>query len=57
MNKRFPHYRTCGVTAQEYSVYGDSAAESKFFIEFIALIIRNRIYNALKDEMKKDQNL
>ena len=34
-------------------VYGDSAAESKIFIEFIALIIRNRIYNALKDEMKK----
>lgn len=34
-------------------VYGDLAAESKIFIEFIALIIRNRIYNALKDEMKK----
>ncbi len=34
-------------------VYGDSAAESKIFIEFIVLIIRNRIYNALKDKMKK----
>lgn len=34
-------------------VYGDSAAESKIFIEFIALIIRNRIYNVLKDGMKK----
>ncbi len=31
-------------------VYGDSAAESKIFIEFIALIIRNKIYNCLKDE-------
>lgn len=34
-------------------VYGDAAAESKIFIEFIALIIRNRIYNYLKDELKK----
>lgn len=34
------------------SIYGDSAAESKIFIEFIALIIRNRIYNCLKDEMR-----
>ena len=25
-------------------IYGDSAADSKIFIEFIALIIRNRIY-------------
>lgn len=33
-------------------IYGDSAAESKIFIEFLALIIRNRIYNYLKDEMK-----
>lgn len=33
-------------------IYGDSAAESKIFIEFIALIIRNKIYNYLKDEMK-----
>ena len=32
-------------------IYGDSAAESKIFIEFIALIIRNRIYTYLKDEM------
>lgn len=28
--------------------YGDSASESKMFIEFIALIIRNRIYTYLK---------
>lgn len=33
-------------------IYGDSSGESKIFIEFIALIIRNRIYNYLKDEMK-----
>lgn len=33
-------------------IYGDASAESKIFIEFIALIIRNRIYNYLKDEMK-----
>ena len=34
-------------------VHGDSAAESKIFIGFIALIIRNRIYTLLKDEMRK----
>lgn len=34
-------------------VYGDSEAESKIFIEFIALVIRNRIYNNLKEEMEK----
>ena len=34
-------------------IYGDSAAESKIFIEFIALIIRNKIYNCLKDEMRE----
>ena len=33
-------------------IYGDSAAESKIFIEFIALIIHGRIYNCLKDEMR-----
>lgn len=34
-------------------IYGDSAAESKIFIEFLALIIRNKIYNCLKDEWIK----
>ena len=34
-------------------VCGDSSAESKIFIEFVALIIRNRIYTALKDEMRR----
>ena len=31
-------------------IYADSAAESKIFIEFLALIIRNRIYNCLKED-------
>lgn len=34
-------------------IYGDSSADSKIFIEFIALIIRNKIYNCLKDEWMK----
>lgn len=34
-------------------IYGDSATESKIFIEFLALIIRNRMYNCLKDELMK----
>lgn len=34
-------------------IYGDSAAESKIFIEFLALIVRNRMYNCLKDERLK----
>lgn len=34
-------------------IYGDSAAASKIFIEFLALIIRNRMYNCLKDELIK----
>lgn len=37
-------------------IYGDSAAESKIFIEFIALIIRNKIYTCLKDELQKMEN-
>lgn len=31
----------------------DESATSKIFIEFVALIIRNRMYNYLKDEMKE----
>jgi hypothetical protein len=34
-------------------VHTDIAAASKIFIEFIALIVRNKIYTCLKDEMKK----
>lgn len=34
-------------------VHSDNALAAKIFIEFIALIIRNRFYNLLKDEMIK----
>lgn len=34
-----------------YRVYTNEAMEAKVFVSFIALIIRNRIYTALKDEM------
>jgi len=34
-------------------VYSDESASAKIFIEFIALIVRNKIYTCLKDEMKK----
>lgn len=34
-------------------IYGDSAVESKIYIEFMALIIRNKIYNCLKAEMRE----
>lgn len=37
-------------------IYGDTAAGSKIFIEFLALIVRNRMYNCLKDEMLKLDN-
>ena len=33
-------------------VYGDEALHTKMFIEFVALIIRNKIYTCLKDRMK-----
>ena len=34
-------------------VYHDEPLQSKIFIEFIALIIRNKIYTCLKDRMKE----
>lgn len=34
-------------------VGSDESATSKIFIEFVALIIRNQIYNYLKDELKE----
>lgn len=34
-------------------VYSDESMESKIFIEFVALIIRNRIYLTLLDEMNR----
>ena len=37
-------------------VYGNESVDTKIFIEFVALILRNRIYTCLKKEMqKKDQ--
>ena len=34
-------------------VYSDDAAGAKIFIEFVALIVRNRIYTCLKEAMKE----
>lgn len=36
-----------------YRVYTNEAVAAKVFVSFIALIIRNRIYTALKDEIKR----
>ena len=36
-------------------VHSEESAEAKIFIEFIALIIRNRIYRLLKDEMIRSE--
>ena len=36
-------------------VYHDEPTHSKIFIEFVALIIRNKIYNCLTDRMKETQ--
>lgn len=33
-------------------VHSDEAADAKIFIEFVALIVRNRIYNSLKEKLK-----
>ena len=38
---------------QSLRVYSDESASAKIFIEFIALIVRNKIYTCLKDEKKK----
>lgn len=34
-------------------VHSDESASAKIFIEFVALILRNRIYTSLMDEMKR----
>ncbi|MDO4938115.1 MAG: transposase [Sutterellaceae bacterium] len=34
-------------------VHSDASVETKLFIEFLALIVRNRLYNLLKDEMSR----
>lgn len=38
---------------QSMRVQSSEAVSTKFFIEFIALIVRNRIYNLLKETMQK----
>ena len=37
-------------------VQSEEAAEAKIFIEFVALIIRNKIYTSLKDAVLEDDN-
>lgn len=37
-------------------VYSTESAETKLFIEFVAMIIRNRLYTCLQDEMKKQEH-
>lgn len=41
--------------AKSERVYHDEPMHSKIFIEFVALIIRNKIYTCLKDRMKEIQ--
>ena len=41
---------------QSMRVQSDEALSSKVFIEFVALIVRNRIYNLLKETMLKLEN-
>ena len=38
---------------QSMRVQSSEAVSTKIFIEFIALIVRNRIYNLLKETMQK----
>ena len=35
-------------------VYSSESMEAKIFVEFVALIIRNRIYSYLKKELQND---
>lgn len=37
-------------------VHSDEAAEAKIFIEFVALVIRNKIYTCLKDAVLEDDS-
>ena len=42
-----------GIPTKHMRVYQDEPTHSKIFIEFVALIIRNKIYTCLKDAMKE----
>ena len=46
------HILLCDEKAER--VYGTESVETKAFIEFIALILRNRLYTCFKEEMKKN---
>ncbi|MDY0256217.1 transposase [Gudongella oleilytica] len=39
---------------KSFRVHGSESVNSKIFIEFVALIIRNKFYTYLKDQMKKN---
>lgn len=39
--------------SRSFRVHSDESMSTKMFVEFIALIIRQRLYNLLKNEMKK----
>ena len=44
-------------TTQHGAIEGKTQTHIKIFIEFIALIIRNKIYTCLKDRMKELKSL
>jgi transposase len=39
---------------KSFRVHGSESVNSKIFIEFVALILRNRFYTCLKEQMKKN---
>lgn len=40
---------------RNYRVHSTESVENKIFIEFVALIIRNKIYTSLKDQMRMNK--
>ena len=40
---------------KSFRVHGNESVNNKIFIEFVALIIRNKFYTYLKDQMRKSQ--
>ena len=42
--------------AQSERVYSNESMDTKIFIEFVATIIRNKIYTCLKDEMDRHEH-
>ena len=39
---------------KSFRVHTDESVDAKIFMEFVALIVRNKIYTSLKDKMQKD---